>query len=261
MMYEGKLGISNSTAGELFMKLTSSRLRAAISLLLFALLLAAVVIGQTQKPWTEVERQRAQQMLASSPWAQTQVDTNLSEMFYSSTSANARGTNSASRTVEGRDEPGDQALLLHSFLQRAAGAALARLYEIKQKPIRKPRGLHNFAEGQATNLTIIAVAFECGDGRFSGKVMQVFQSAVTATLKNKTYLERSDGKRLFLQEYVPPGPDGFGARFIFPRVVDGQEFITPEVNEIRFLAEVDANVKLNMRFKTASMMLDGKLEY
>jgi len=245
------------------MKLTSARLRATISLLLFALLCATAIIGQTQKPWTEWSAKEAQQMLSSSPWAQTQVDTNLSEMFYSPTSANARGTNSASRTVEGAT---NQEIKLYYYIRffsaRPVRKALARLYEIKQKPDQEAtKGLHNFAEGQATSLTIIAVTFECGDGRFSGKVMQAFQSAVTATLKNKTYLERSDGKRLFLQEYVPPGPDGFGARFIFPRVVDGQEFITPEVNEIRFLTEVDANVKLNMRFKTASMMLDGKLEY
>jgi len=242
------------------MKLNSAKLRATVPLSLLTLLWAAVVIGQTQKPWTEWSAKEAQQMLSSSPWAQTQVDTNLSEMFYSPT---ARTTNSASRNLEGAT---NQEIKLYYYIRfftaRPVRKALARLYEIKQKPDKEASaGLHNFAELQSTNLTIIAVAFECTDGRFSGKVMQAFQSAVTATLKNKTYLERSDGKRLFLQEYVPPGPDGFGARFVFPRVVEGKEFITPEVSEIRFLTEVDANVKLNMRFKTAGMMLDGKLEY
>ncbi|HKE58777.1 MAG TPA: hypothetical protein VKB46_18830 [Pyrinomonadaceae bacterium] len=245
------------------MKLTSSRLCATIPLFLFALLWTTVVIGQTQKPWTEWSAKEAQQMLSSSPWAQTQVDTNLAEMFYSPTTASARGNNSASRTVEGATNQEVKLFYyIRFFSARPVRKALARLYEIKEKPDKETTaGLHNFAELQSSNLTIVAVAFECSDGRFSGKVMQAFQSAVTSTLKNKTYLERSDGKRLFLEEYVPPGPDGFGARFIFPRVVDGKEFITPDVNEIRFLTEVDANVKLNMRFKTASMMLDGKMEY
>lgn len=244
------------------MKLNSAKLRATVPLL-FALLWATVVTGQTQKPWTEWSAKEAQQMLSSSPWAQTQVDTNLAEMFYSPTTASARGNNSASRTVEGATNQEIKLFYyIRFFTARPVRKALARLYEIKQKPDQETaKGLHNFAELTPSNVTIIAVAFECADGRFSGKVMQAFQSAVTATLKNKTYLERSDGKRLFLQEYVAPGADGFGARFVFPRVVDAKEFINAEVSEIRFVTEVDANVKLNMRFKTAGMMLDGKLEY
>jgi hypothetical protein len=239
-------------------KLSSQR--AAVSLLLLALLSAAVVIGQTQKPWTEWSAKEAQQMLSSSPWAQTQVDTNTSEMFYSPTS---RLANTPNRTVEGATNQEIKLFYyIRFFTARPVREALARLFEIKEKPTPEAAsGLHNFAELKPTTLTIIAVAFECNDGRFSGKVMQAFQSAVTATLKNTTYLERSDGKRLFLQEYVPPGPDGFGARFVFPRNVEGKEFITAEVNEIRFLSEIGSSVKLNMRFKTASMMLDGKLEY
>ena len=91
--------------------------------------------------------------------------------------------------------------------------------------------------------------------------MQIINSGVTGTLKNSTYLERNDGKRLFLQEYVPPGRDGFGARFIFPRSVDQAPFLGTEFSEVRFVSEFETTVKLNKRFKLADMMLDGKLEY
>jgi hypothetical protein len=214
-----------------------AKLRALAALLLLALLSAAVVSGQKQKPWTEWSAKEAQQMLSSSPWAQTQVDTNTAEMFYSPTSRNA--TNANSRTLEGATNQEIKLFYyIRFFTARPVREALARLYEIKEKPNPETTsGLHNFAELKASNLTIIAVAFECSDGRFSGKVMQAFQSAVTAALKNTTYLERNDGKRLFIQEYVPPGPDGFGARFVFPRLVDGKEFVTSEVNEIRFVTE------------------------
>ena len=49
------------------------------------------------------------------------------------------------------------------------------------------------------------------DQRAGNQVMQAFNSAITATLKNNAYLQRGDGKQLFLEEYVPPGKDGFGA--------------------------------------------------
>jgi hypothetical protein len=40
-----------------------------------------------------------------------------------------------------------------------------------------------------------------------------------------------------LEEYVPPGKDGCGARFIFLRELDGQPFITKDTGEVRFYAE------------------------
>jgi hypothetical protein len=91
--------------------------------------------------------------------------------------------------------------------------------------------------------------------------MQVIESAATGTLKNSTYLERNDGKRVFLEEYVPPGKDGFGARFIFPRIVDERPFLSTEFNDVRFVSEIGTSIKLNMRFKVSDMMMDGKLEY
>lgn len=42
----------------------------------------------------------------------------------------------------------------------------------------------------------------------------------TAKYKNNTFLEIKGGKRMFIQEYQTPRPDGFGARFIFQRIVD-----------------------------------------
>jgi hypothetical protein len=92
--------------------------------------------------------------------------------------------------------------------------------------------------------------------------MQVIESAATGTLKNTTYLERNDGKRIFLEQYVPPGKDGFGARFIFPRMVDEKPFLSAEFNDVRFVSEYGtSSIKLNMRFKVSDMMMNGKLEY
>ena len=95
---------------------------------------------------------------------------------------------------------------------------MVRLIELKQKPTPDvAQKLTNFAEVQSADSIIVTVTFESNDQRYSGKVMQAFNSSATGTLKNSTYLERNDGKRLFLEEYVPPGKDGFGARFVFLR--------------------------------------------
>ena len=90
--------------------------------------------------------------------------------------------------------------------------------------------------------------------------MQLFNSAVTGTLKNETYLERN-GKRLFLSEYVPPGKDGFGAKFVFSRHLDETLFIADNTGEVRFYSKFEKGPKIDRRFKVAEMMYQGALEY
>lgn len=140
--------------------------------------------------------------------------------------------------------------------------ALVRTMELQQKPTPEvEEKLRNFAELQSTNSIIVTVSYDSTDQRYLREVMQAFNSAATGTLKNNAYLERSDGKRLFLEEYVPPGRDGFGARFIFLREMDGKPFISTEAGEIRFYAQYPNGIKVNRRFKVANMMYKGALEY
>jgi hypothetical protein len=44
-------------------------------------------------------------------------------------------------------------------------------------------------------------------------------------------------------------------------MADGTPFLTPQVSDVRFVSELGSEVKLNMRFKVADMIMDGKLEY
>ncbi|HEY8227832.1 MAG TPA: hypothetical protein VIG25_21355 [Pyrinomonadaceae bacterium] len=213
-------------------------------------------------PWTEWSKKYAEKVLTDSPWAQTQVDTNLSEMFYSPTSQGANAPNRNTRSVEGAVNQ-EMKLTYHIrfFSARPIRQALTRLYQIQNPEEQKNDRLKTFAELESKDSIILTVTFESPDGRFSGKVMQAFNSAVTAILKNKTYLERNDGSRLFLSEYVPPGRDGFGARFIFARDVEGKPFLDQNAREVRFFCEYNEGLILNMRFKVSDMIYNGQLEY
>ena len=243
--------------------------RTVINLLAASALLLAVTTATAQKkdkPWPEWSKQEAEKMLANSPWAQTQTDTDTSQMFYSPTSDPRRmgtSSNDGSRLEQGAtNQAVNVSFHVRFFSARPVRQALVRLMELQQKPTPEvERKLQSFAELESTNSIIVTDSFESNDQRFSGKVMQAFNSAITATLKNNAYLERGDGKRLFLEEYVPPGKDGFGARFIFLRELDGQSFIAANGGEIRFHAEYSDGIKVDRRFKIADMMLDGKLEY
>ena len=241
------------------MSIKSARLHIASLASLF-LFISTIAIAQNKiLPWTEWSKKDAEKVLNNSPWAQTQVDTNISEMFYSPTS---RASN-PSRTTEGAlNQEIKVTYHIRFFSARPVRQAIVRLYQLDQKPdVDTDKRLRSYAETEAKESIILTVTFESTDGRFSGKAMQSFNSAVTAVLKNNTYLERNDGKRLFLSEYIPPGKDGFGARFVFPRVVDGKPFLNSEIKDVRFYSELADTLKLVMKFKVSDMIYNGVLEY
>jgi hypothetical protein len=230
-----------------------------------SLVLAVPTNQKAEKPWTAWSQKDAEKVLSSSPWAQTQVDTDTSEMFFSPTSDPTRvrtTANDGSRLESGaRNQAVNVKFIVRFFSARPVRRALVRMMEIKQKPdAAMTERLHAFADVKSSESIILTLSVETADQRYSGIAMQALNSATTATLKNETYLE-CDGKRLFLHEYVPPGKDGFGARFIFLRIVDEQPFIKEKSGDVRFLTKYPGGLKVDRRFKISDMTLDGELEY
>lgn len=248
-------------------------MRKTVTLLAFACALALPLAAQKElKPWTEWSKKDAEKVLNDSPWAQTQIDTDTSEMFYTTTEVGG----GQSRSAEGATNQATSVkYFVRFFSARPVRQALARTLMLNNKDAgpELTERLKAFAEVPASDSIIVTVTFEANDKRFANTAMQAFNTAETSVLKNDTYLERKDGKRVFLLEYVKPGRDGFGARFIFPRTLDGQPFITQDGGEVRFYADFPGNLvtsarqvpqsflKLNRRFKLSPMIYNGQFEY
>jgi hypothetical protein len=229
--------------------------------------LATAVAQKADKNWTEWSKKDAQKILEDSPWSQTQTDTDTSQMFYSPTQDPQRmGTtsNDGSRLAQGAtNQSVNVKYTVRFFSARPVRQALVRMMLLAQQPSPDVlERLKNFAEVKADQSIIVTVLYSSNDQRYQNTVMQAFNSAVTGTLKNNAYLERPDGKRQFLEEYVPPGKDGFGARFIFLRDMQEKPFIDANTREVRFHAEYsNPAIKIDRRFKVADMMYQGALEY
>jgi hypothetical protein len=137
--------------------------------------------------------------------------------------------------------------------------------EIKQKGnVSKQLAaqLKALADADFPDYVIITVVTEFTEsGTAMGTAGALLEKQVTLQLKNETYLLGKGGQRIFLQEYQPPRKDGLGARFIFPRVVDGKPIITPESGDVLFYSRLTDGPELSMRFKVKDMMFGGKLEY
>ena len=247
----------------------NKQLPVILMLLLLALIAGDTVIGQKQeKSWKEWSKKDAEKVLNDSPWAHSQVDTDLSEMFFQPTTdsrtSGGRAPNANSRLEQGATNQATSITYgIRFFSARPVRQAFMRMIQLQKKDLEPDvvARMNSFAELPASDSIIVAVTIEGTDKRSLGKVMQIIDSAATGTLRNTTYLERNDGKRLFLEEYVPPGKDGFGARFIFKRIVDERPFLTTDFHNVRFVSEFGTAIKLNMQFKVSDMLVDGKLEY
>jgi len=244
--------------------------RLALPLLALTLSIAvATSFAQTkEKKWTDWSKKETQKMLDESPWGQIQTETDTSQMFYSPTSDPRMTGGRETSTTGARLGEGatNQSLNIEYhvrfFSARPIRQALARKIMLENNPPAEVVAkLQNFADVKSDASIIVTVLYKSNDQRRENAVMQAFNSAITATLKNNVYLQRSDGKQLFLQEYVPPGKDGFGARFIFLRYPEEKPFIEANSGEIRFFAQFSENLKIDRRFKVAAMMYQGELEY
>jgi hypothetical protein len=249
----------------------------AVAATVLALLLSATIAQE--KPWAQWTKAEAEKILNHSAWGQTQTDTDTSEMMYSPTSQG--GTSSSTRSSVMGSQSDRTSVNNNRAAQGANNQAISVNYHVRllsAKPVRQAfmrmielaqktpeqellDGLRAFVDRDFGNFIVVAVSFDSTDGRYSGPAMQAFASAGAGTLKNKTYLERKDGKRVFLMDYHAPINDGLGAKFIFPRIVDEKKFLNAESGSFRFYSEVSSQLKLNVTFKLSDMMYNGQLEY
>ena len=246
--------------------------------ILLVLLTVSIAVSQA-KPWTEWTKAEAEKILNDSAWGHVQTETDTSEMVYTPTTQGGSSGSTRSETIRGTTDR--QSVNNSRATQGATNQAISVNYRVRllsALPVRQAfmrvitlaqktpdreliKGLQSFVDRDFADYIVVAVNFDSTDGRYSGPALQAFGSATPGTLKNRTYLERKDGKRLFLMDYQPPINDGLGAKFIFSRIVDERNFLNADSGSFRFISEVNNQIKLNVTFKMSDLMYQGKLEY
>lgn len=223
------------------------------------------------KPWTEWNEKDALKMLDESPWGQTQTDTNTAEMFYNPT-ASGGGNNRAaiggatgSTNNRGTEGATNQAVKMNYRIRLLSARPIRQAFA-RRLMLQNPQAeaqLKAFADQRSADFVVVAVDYDCSDQRFTNRAMQAFNATTIGALTNVAYLERKDGKRVFIKDFKAPINDGMGAKFVFPRKLEGEDrlFIKEDDGYLRFYAEIGKDIKLNMRFKVTEMTYDGSLEY
>lgn len=235
-----------------------------ISTCLILVLCAVSVLAQKSKPWTEWSKKDAEKILNDSAWGQTQTEggsepTNTSVI--TSTTAGA----SLQRTGESGEAKVSKAInyRVRFITAKPVREAFARMVLLSRENPEKELSeqLQGFIDRDFGDYLVLGVSVDSQDTRVMGMAQQILSKLTMETLKEKVYLERKDGKRLFIKDYKAPVADGMGGKFIFSRTLDGQPFLTEESDNVRFVVEFNEKTKLNMKFKISNMIYDGKLEY
>ncbi|HXG92082.1 MAG TPA: hypothetical protein VNN73_06880 [Blastocatellia bacterium] len=239
----------------------SKRILSVATALLLGLPLAAPAQWE-KKPNTEWSEREAMKVLNDSPWGRTQAFSSPVTLFRGPTSGR-QGISQPTTSI-----PANATHInfrIRFFSAKPVRQAIVRLLELRQKQEMSDEltaHLNSLASGDFQQYIIVTVSCDAQEaGANVQEAAALLRSRGTADLKNNTFLEIKGGKRLFLQEYQQPRPDGLGARFIFPRLVDGKPFITPESEEVRFFSELNGTYRLDRRYKIKDMIYEGKLEY
>jgi hypothetical protein len=233
------------------------------------LVLAIASLAQNQKPWTEWSKKDVEKTLNDSAWGQTQTDGSDSNSSGSSSAiTQVAAPRAAERDLNRQGESGEaksSTMVKYSvrFLSaKPVRAAFARkvLLAKGQSDEALTTQLQTFIDRDFADYIVVSVGVEVANEKMAGPIMKAFTAATTEALQKTVYLERKDGKKLYLMEYRAPVEDGMGAKFVFPRKFEGQPFLS-ETDSVRFVAQMNERMRVNTRYKVSDMLYDGKLEY
>jgi hypothetical protein len=237
--------------------------RICISLAPVFLFICAISISAqwNKKPYTEWSEKEATKLLNDSPWGQTQVFSDTSNEFGTGVGRAGAGTSDNRSGDYSAHHLNIRIRFLSAKPIRQAFSRVILLGQKGQVPDQLAAQLNAFATQDFPDYIVVSVDCDTNESKNELREFKtLLDTRSMVDLKNDTYLS-AKGQRTFIASFQPPKKDGLGAKFIFPRTVDGKPAIPPDSDEIQFHSEFSNKYKLNMRFKTKDMMVDGKLEY
>lgn len=207
------------------------------------------------EPFETWNRNQVAKMLSDSPWAKDQTFT--------------FAVDSKDAGIHGEKET-FQKFTVRFFSARPVREAYVRMLQIMNNYDRMGPDERKEFEARfnralkidVSNRVIIAVEFASNIPDTHRDMKQFLDTSRTDMLKQSVYLISQRVGRVQLLEYHPPSPDGTGAKFVFPRVVDGKPMVEPGDKEVRFewyVPVVDQKIYLN--FKVSKMVYRGELNY
>ena len=107
---------------------------------------------------------------------------------------------------------------------------------------------------------VLTVSFRSNDPDNEREVDRYLEVSTTDSLKNRAFLSTSSVSQVRLRGYYPPQGDGVGAKFVFPRVVDGRPVVGDDTDTLVFELEIPgAEPILSVTFVIRELKWGGEL--
>ena len=110
---------------------------------------------------------------------------------------------------------------------------------------------------------VVTVGFRSNDPNEESIVRRFFQSQTVQTLKNKAYISTAACPQLEISAYFPPREETVGAKFVFPRVINGTPVLTRDCETItlELLEVAGPNTRIRATFDVKPMIVGGELVF
>jgi hypothetical protein len=209
--------------------------------------------GFTGEPFHKWSLDTAVKVLNSSPWAKQETFTRV-----------IGGVGSG---VSGEKEI-YSTFYLRFLSARPIREAYARVQQIQHGYDRmSPEERHAFERLQQQNLDlnssewiVVSVSFRSNDPNQENTVRNFFRNQTVNTLKNKVYLSTPLLSQVEIIDYFPPREESIGAKFVFPRTVNGIQVISPDCSHITIeLLGIASVPDFRSTFAVRQMLVDGQL--
>ncbi len=108
---------------------------------------------------------------------------------------------------------------------------------------------------------VVAVAFRSNDPNEESDARRFFQKETAETLKNKAFLSTDQFPQIAVAAYFAPREESVGAKFVFPRSIDGVPVVSRDCRTIAFelIGVPGASPRLRASFETKEMMVNGEI--
>lgn len=215
--------------------------------------------GFWERSFTEWKRDQVLKLLGDSPWAKQVVLTSQ---------VSGRGLEGTARAGSRGERESYYVYTVRFFSALPVRHAYVRMMQIMNDYDEMPPAEQRAFDAQFSRaLTmdtsgeiIVALEFGTNDRPTGMDVERVLKTTTAEQLKQNVFLISDRLGRVDLLSYFPPAPDGTGAKFIFPRRVDGKEVVVHDDRDVKFEFYVPGvDHKVLATWKVADLIYQGDL--
>ncbi len=211
---------------------------------------ATQILSRDYSSWTLAEATR---ILNRSPWARKQTYTRV-----------VGGVGSG---IHGEKE------IFNTFFVRLLSAppirrAYARVQQLQNgydemtqaEKRRLDAGIAPGLNMDVSRWIVVTISFRSNNPNMELSVKRFFDSQTLETMRDRAYLATEGFPRIELAAYFPPREEAVGAKFVFPRRIDGVAVVSPDQKEVNFEVNIPSVYRrLRVNFPVSDMLVEGAL--